>query len=126
MARLVLLALLLFACGGGAAPAAPTATVAGDVVVITQQDQGRTIPLAVDQLVQVSLGDAVDWTLSISDPAVLSAEPGKNTLVRGTQLLARAHRAGTAVIDGEGRPRCPASQPCPQYIATFQVTIVVR
>ena len=124
----VALATALAACGSGASPALPSPSPAppSDAVRITQQDHGKVVPLAVGQRVVVSLGDAVDWTLTISDPSVLSAEPGKNALVRGTQLLAIGRRAGTAVIDGQGKPRCAAGQPCPLYLAVFQVTIVVR
>ena len=80
----------------------------------------------VGDLVQVALGDQLDWRVDVSDRRVLAAEPGVNTLVRGTQLLARATAPGTTDIAGEGRPRCPPNQPCAQFVVHFNVTVVVR
>ncbi len=126
----VALAGVVAACGSAAAPStpppSPLPSPSGTVAQITQQDDGKTVDVRVGDLVQVSLGDQLDWSLDISDPSVLSAEPGVNALVRGTQLLARAHRPGTAVIHGQGKPRCAPNQPCPQFLAVFTVTIVVR
>jgi len=122
------LAVLLIACGSGAGPASPTPTptIPADAVKLTNDDHGKTVPVAVDQLVVVSLGDNLDWTLNISDTTVLSPEPGMNALARGTQLIARARKPGTVVIDGQGKPRCASGQPCILLIGVFHVTIVVR
>ncbi len=121
----VTLAVLASTCGSGAAPVTPAPAPSGDVVKVTQLDDGRTIHVPVGQLVQVALGDQFDWSLEISDPRVLAAEPGVNTLVRGSQLLARAKAPGTATIVGTGKPKCAPNQACIQILATFRLTIVV-
>lgn len=93
---------------------------------ITLADNDKTVQVHVDQTVQVALGVQMDWRItSIADPSVISAVPGVNTLVRGTQLIARAHRVGTTTIDAQGAPICPSGQACPMILAVFHVTIDV-
>ncbi len=122
----VTIAVLAAACGSGVARSTPAPFASGEVVTITQQDDGKTVDVRVGELVQVALGDQFDWSLEISDPRILSAEPGVNTLVRGTQLLARAKAAGTAAISGTGKPRCAPNQACIQIVTVFKATVVVR
>ncbi len=123
MRRLVVtLALLTAACG-----AAAERPVGGSpsTTVITRADDRRTVSATVGDTVHVSLEADLDWTVKVSDPAVLTAIPGV-TLARGTQGSYRAARPGTAIVTGEGRPHCDPGQVCAQFIVSFEARVEVR
>jgi hypothetical protein len=103
---------------------APTPDRSG-LVTITRADAGTTIRLAVKQQVLVKLGTALEWTVTISNQAVISRVPGI-TIVVGAQGLYQARKAGRATIYAVGDAACrKATPPCmvPSLLVTVRVVI---
>lgn len=123
MRRIVfLLAILTGACGAGAGQAGGGLP---STVVVTRADDRKTVSATVGDTVQVSLGTDLDWTVKVSDPAILTTIAGV-TLARGTQGSYRAARPGTAIVTGDGRPHCDPGQVCAQFIVSFEARVEVR
>jgi hypothetical protein len=129
--------LILSACtqqpgqgGTQATPEPPTSTpaeaAAGGQVIVTLDDQGKTIHLAVGEGFLLQLGEEYTWEVNISDQNVLSRV--KNiAVVRGAQGVYDALQAGTVTLSAAGDPQCRQSQPpCAKPSIQFEVTIVVE
>jgi len=95
-------------------------------VSITMADNGKTVRVAVGQILAVSLSDAVRWSLKVSDGNVLrqfgAPIPTNPTLYQG---FYQAVGAGTSTLVGAGRPVCSGTGLCAMFVLGFTVTIVV-
>lgn len=112
----------------GTAPS-PTMTAveptAEEQLIITLDDQGKTINLAVGQSFLLKLGEEYTWEVTISDQTVLSRVKGI-LVVRGAQGVYAAQQAGTVTLTANGDPLCRQSQPqCEAPSIQFQITVVV-
>ncbi len=83
-----------------------------DALIVTPDDNGKTISLAVGQTFLLKLGDGI-WSPTVDDQSVVSRIPNI-AVVRGAQGIYRAHHPGTA--------RMTASD----GTTSFHLTIVVR
>jgi len=103
----------------------PGQPAAGDAIIITLDDEGKTIQMAVGESFLLKLGEQYDWAVTISDQSVVSRV--KNiAVVRGAQGVYDALQAGTVTLTATGDPACRQSQPpCMMPSRLFTVTIVV-
>jgi hypothetical protein len=108
---------------GGDPPGASSAPASGPALRVTEADNGRTLTLQVGQTFLLALGDLL-WTVHVADPTVLARVPNV-LVVRGAQGLYRALRPGETTIHATGRPNCPSGQPCPMFVAAFDLTVRV-
>jgi hypothetical protein len=115
---------------GEMTPEPPTSTpiepAAGGQKIVTLEDQGKTISLAVGEGFLLKLGDEYTWEITISDQNVLSRV--KNiAVVRGAQGIYDALQAGTATLSATGDPQCRQSKPpCAMPSIQFEITVVVK
>jgi hypothetical protein len=94
-------------------------------LIITLDDQGKTINLAVGQSFLLKLGEEYTWEVTISDQTVLSRVKGI-LVVQGAQGVYAAQQVGTVTLTANGDPLCRQSQPqCEAPSIQFQITIVV-
>jgi hypothetical protein len=108
-----------------AAPGAitPITPRPANIVVLTPDDNGKTVNVRPGSYVVVALGNDLDWTITSSDPDVLGPLPV--TWARNGVAIFRANAAGQATIDGVGRPQCDPGQPCPLYIVNWSARVNV-
>jgi hypothetical protein len=94
--------------------------------VVTLANAGQTIQMHVGDTFLLNLGEGWDWTVNVSNPAVVSRVV--NILViRGAQGVYKANRPGTATLTAVGDPPCRKSTPpCMAPSRAFQVQIVVQ
>ena len=94
--------------------------------IITRDDQGKTIDLAVGENFLLQLGEQYTWDVTVSDQTVVSRV--KNiTVVRGAQGIYEALKAGTVTLTATGDPVCrQAKPPCGMPSIMFSITIVVK
>jgi len=111
--------------------ATPTAIPSGGSMntnpsVVTLANAGQTIQMHVGDTFLLNLGEGWDWTINVSNPAVVSRVV--NILViRGAQGVYKANRPGTATLTAVGDPPCRKSTPpCMAPSRAFQVQIVVQ
>ena len=104
----------------------PVDSTVGGPTVVTLNDRGKTIQLAVGQSFLLKLGETFDWTVNISDQTVISRV--RNIMVvRGAQGVYDALKAGTVMLAATGDPPCRQSHPaCAAPSLLFEVTIVVK
>jgi hypothetical protein len=126
---LLVLALLLAACGtptpGVAATATPPATPP-PAPAVTLDDNGKTISLQVGQQFLLDLGEEYTWTVTVADPAIVSRVVNV-TVIRGAQGLYEAHQAGSTTLTAVGDPVCRQAQPpCAAPSIQFQIDITVQ
>jgi len=82
--------------------------------------------MTVGERLLLRLGEGYDWTVTVSDPSVLSGVVGV-LLVRGAQGLYQADRAGQAILSAIGDPPCRKVQPpCAAPSRAFQLTVAVQ
>jgi hypothetical protein len=94
--------------------------------VITLDDQGRTVTLAVGESFLLKLGEVYSWDVSISDQAVLS-RVRNIAVVRGAQGIYLANQAGSVTLSAAGDPQCRQSQPpCGMPSMLFEITFIVK
>jgi hypothetical protein len=80
----------------------------------------------VKQQVLVKLGTSLDWTVTVSNQAVLTRVPGI-TIVLGAQGLYAARKAGRATIRAVGDAACRKSTPpCMVPSQVVSVAVVVK
>ena len=123
---LLLIALVLSACGGAGAPApsiSPT-PIPGAVLVTRANDQG-TVPARVGDRIQIALGTDFEWRLDPPDGVVLTRGVQNEPLVRGTQAIWTASAAGTSTITATGTVICPSGKACTLIAIPFKTTVVV-
>lgn len=94
-------------------------------LTVTLADQGRTIQMHVGQRFLLKLGEEYEWTVTVTDPSVLSRVMNI-AVVRGAQGVYQAVKTGQASLVASGDPRCRQLQPpCELPSRFFQVQIVV-
>ena len=94
-----------------------------NIVVLTPDDNGKTVNVSPGSYVVVALGNDLDWTITSSNPRVLGPIPV--TWARNGVAIFRADAAGKATIDAVGRPQCDPRQPCPMYIVDWSAQVNV-
>jgi hypothetical protein len=118
---------VLSACAKGPAQPGPSATPQSDGTrVVTLDDQGKAISVAVGDEFLLKLGETYNWDISISDQSVLSRVMGI-AVIRGAQGVYQAHTPGTVTLSATGDPQCRQAQPaCAMPSLLFTVTITVK
>jgi hypothetical protein len=108
----------------GAVPLARASGPSG--LVVTRADNGRTLHLSVGDTFLLKLGGPPpDWTIRISNPAVLQRQVNI-LVVRGAQGVYRAIAPGTAVLTAAGTYPCmTAKPPCDVPTPLVRVRVVV-
>lgn len=102
----------------------PDSTQASKNIIITQDDNNKTLSANIGDQFLLKLGN-MDWTVSLGDQS--SIEPIKNiAVIQGAQGIYVAKKSGTTVLTAEGRPHCEPGTMCAQYIVFFKVTITVQ
>jgi hypothetical protein len=110
-------------------PNLPVATqpqpVPGGQLVVTRDDQGKTINLKVADSILLQLGGEFTWDVSLSTQNVLSRV--KNiTVVNGAQGVYTANQTGTVTLTATGDPLCRQVQPpCGMPSIVVEITFVV-
>jgi hypothetical protein len=132
---LLVLALLLAACGTSAPGATPTTGSAATATplasplpapAVTLADNGKTIVLQVGQQFLLDLGEEYTWTVTVSDPAIVSRVVNV-TVIRGAQGLYETHQVGSTMLTAVGDPVCRQSQPpCAAPSIQFTINITVQ
>ncbi len=119
--------LFLSACAPKSVQSTPPATPPpANSLIVTLDDQGKTIPLAVGESFLLKLGEEYNWDISISDQAVLSRVKGI-AVIRGAQGIYEARQPGTVTLSAAGDPQCRQSQPaCALPSLLFSVTVIVK
>lgn len=98
---------------------------AGHQNVVTLEDQGKTINLAVGESFLLNLGDGYFWGVEISDQNVVSRVMNI-AVVGGAQGVYQAQQPGTVTLSAVGDPVCgQAKPPCGMPSILFTITIVV-
>lgn len=106
--------------------ARPVMTPGSDkTVTATRADDGRSVSIAPGDTLKLALTPGLDWTISVSDPAVLQPQ-GPGALVGGVgQYTAR--NAGKTALTGVGDPPCrKVTPPCGAPSQIFTLIIKVR
>lgn len=95
-------------------------------MVVTLDDRGKTISMAVGESFLLKLGEQYTWEVTVSDEAVLSRV--KNiAVIRGAQGVYQANQPGTATLSASGDPVCRQSQPpCGMPSILVDFTVVVK
>jgi hypothetical protein len=95
-------------------------------LIVTLDDQGKTINMSVGDNFLLKLGEQYTWEVDISDQNVLSRV--KNIMViRGAQGVYDALQPGTVTLSAMGDPQCRQSQPpCEMPSIQFMITVVVK
>ncbi len=107
-----------------AATETPSGIPSTNALVVTLQNDGQTIHLKNGQSFLLKLGVDDSWTVTLSDPSVVSRIP--NILViRGAQGVYLAHKPGTTTMTAVGKPVCNPGEVCPMLEIAFRVTLVV-
>jgi hypothetical protein len=104
----------------------PTEPAAGEQKIVTLDDRGKTLSMAVGESFLLKLGDVYIWDINVSDQNVLSR--AKNiTVVAGAQGVYEAHQAGTVTLSATGDPKCRQSKPqCGMPSILFTITVVIK
>jgi hypothetical protein len=104
------------------APSRP-AVAAGTLHTLNLIDNGTTLSIPVGDSVELRLPATFNWSVTVSNMAVLRRPPV--ALVQGVQGLWDAVASGQVRIDATGTPNCTPGVPCPQLAAIFSATVVV-
>ena len=122
---LLLLVLLLAACGGESdvgTESAPTRAPAA----ITAPDSGKTFTLAPGLETSLRLSSEYDWSEPVVEGGAVTLSPVDYLQDPGfSEWLVQATGAGTATISSVGEPACEGEHGCPDEAFRFQVTITV-
>jgi len=122
IALLVLVSLLLVACGGSSPSNTPTAVSS----TVTLADDGSTITLHVGDSFLLQLGEDYTWTPIVDDQAIVSRAKGI-AVVRGAQGVYDALKVGKTTLTAVGDPVCrQAKPPCERPSREFKIQIVVQ
>lgn len=97
-----------------------------EILTITLDDMGQTIPLSVGESFLLQLDDQYNWDVSISDRSIVNRATDID-IVSGTQGVFEALAAGTVNITATGKPACLDSQPpCEMPYNLFSITFEVK
>ena len=104
----------------------PDDSASGVQLIVTLDDQGKTIHMTVGDNFLLKLGEQYTWQVDISDQNVLSRV--KNIMViRGAQGVYDALQPGTVTLSAMGDPQCRQSQPpCEMPSIQFMITVFVK
>jgi hypothetical protein len=92
---------------------------------VTLADDGQTIKLRVGEDFLLFLGEDLNWTVEVADPAVVSAIPSV-VVIGGSQGVYRANAPGQTQLAATGDPPCrQARPPCLAPSRLFRITLVV-
>jgi hypothetical protein len=110
-------------------PETPTASPADPGTgqkIVTRDDNGKTISLAVGESFLLKLGAEYTWEITVSDQNVLSR--AKNiTVVADAQGVYDALQAGTVTVSAAGDPLCRQSKPaCGMPSVQVDFTVIVK
>jgi hypothetical protein len=106
-------------------PTATPAPQATGTVVVTLAQGGGTVDLAVGQHLELQLGTAYQWSISLVGSGILAAVLAP--VPAGVQGLWIAERAGTASIRAIGNPPClQAKPPCGMPSRELTLTVIVH
>jgi hypothetical protein len=106
-------------------PTTTPAAQATGTVVVTLAQGGETVDVAVGQHLELQLGTAYQWSISVTGSGVLTAVSAR--LPTGVQGLWVAERGGTASVQAIGNPPClQAKPPCAMPSREFAITVIVR
>jgi hypothetical protein len=123
IALLVLVPLLLVACGSSSPSSTPTAV---STQTVTLADDGLTITLHVGGSFLLKLGEDYTWTPTVDDETIVSRAKGI-AVVRGAQGVYDALKVGKTTLTAAGDPVCrQAKPPCGQPSRQFEIQIVVQ
>ena len=95
-------------------------------LIVSLQDQGRTVFMHVGDRFLLQLGDVFDWTVTSSDDTVVGRVPNV-TVIRGALGLYEGRKAGQATLNAIGDPLCRTSKPAcmvPSISYTLTVQVV--
>jgi hypothetical protein len=129
LSSLVVLIMSMFmvsACAPQSPAVSPAGSTPAGEIIVTLEDQGKTINLSVGENFLLKLGDEYAWQVDISDQAILSRV--KNIMVvKGAQGVYAALQAGTVTLSAAGDPQCLQSQPpCAMPSIQFNITVIVK
>jgi len=106
----------------------PTATFLDSAIadhLVTSKDSGRSYTLAVGERLLLSLDPELEWTITVSDPAVIDRQPDA-AVPAGAQGVYIAKSQGRSTLQGSGTPACrKATPPCDKPTVAFQIKISV-
>ena len=121
--RLAAALLIVAAIGCWRMPPSRPAAAAGTMHTLNLIDNGTTLSIPVGDSVELRLPATFNWSVTVSNIAVLRRPPV--ALVQGVQGLWDAVASGQARIDATGTPNCAPGVPCPQLATIFSATVVV-
>jgi len=105
-------------------PIIPTVSNNG-FVSITLNDNGKTVPVKVGDIVEIYLGNSQVWSVSISDPSNILRKSMLMIAEKiGTQGRYTVVNQGSAEIMAAGSARCETGKLCPMYALSFRAMIV--
>lgn len=124
--RIILIALVLGACGSsaGVSPPAASGGPTPGTVLVTRASDGGTVHARVGDRVQIALGTEYEWRLDPPDGVVLKRGVQNYLLVRGTQAIWTVAAAGTSTIAATGTVICPSGMACIQIALPFSTKVV--
>jgi photosystem II stability/assembly factor-like uncharacterized protein len=85
------------AASSGAAGEGTVATAVSQTLTVTSAENGKTLTLQVGDRFALKLGEDPNWTVSVTDPAVVSRVVNIQT-VRGVQGIYEAHQVGRTAL----------------------------
>ncbi len=93
---------------------------------VTLANNNQTINLKVGERFLLKLGENYNWTINVSDEAVVSRVVNI-LVVRGAQGVYEARGVGQATIEAVGDPTCRQSVPaCATPSVLFKLNVVVK
>ena len=101
-------------------------TPGAEGLTVSTADDGGTVALVVGQRFLLALGNDLDWTVTVGDPAVVSRVVNI-MVVRGAQGVYVANAPGETTLSATGDAPCrKATPPCAVSSRAFRIRIIVR
>jgi hypothetical protein len=122
----IALATTIAACGSVAGSGgSPSPTPPPGTLMVTKASNQQTVTAHVGDHIQIALGEDINWQLEPPEGIVLVQPVQNYMLVRGTQAIWLAARAGRSAIKASGGVNCPSGSLCPMLLAVFSATVEV-